>query len=601
MTTETTPPPAPAPRDRMLALAGLALLLLAAAVWNTSWHVTHRAPVLAGHDPTAAIEQLQEFEAAPLFHVKRLLGARGGPSHSIYNLSTYLGLRALGPSWQGFVAVSTLYYFGLILAVFGLGWVLGSPRAALVAALLAAWTPAAFSWSRLFGPNIALMAVGAGGIYLMALTDSWRRILPAAAFGALAAVSIRMGDTVGDNFQFWPVFGVAALYAALVRFAFVREQKKRAALAIAAAALAFYLALNIQYITAAFGYIGDESAAMMVDTARQGRGAAGGWLAYPQVFWKVHLGPALSVATVLAALTLLLRPDRRAALALTTFLGGVLVFTVIEKKNYNYMFVLVPLAPVLIALALEKVPPKWLRNLLTGGVLAAALFGFFTLSFIDRPVVAPNQGLEPGLRALDAGHTEHLNFYPPTSHRHAPSQIAGAALTIAGRRPGTSLLLVGDLQDRQLELFRTVLLLVNRHHTLAVYDLAGELHYAAFPGRKMDVDLDDPQPIHPDIVVAFSSAARFLTPESCDAKAMVTDPAQAEETMDLYGNDRRLAVAEAWCTAMSEIDWSAYRRREFSFVTGDPQGRSGRVALYDRPEDGVDLRIDAPVELPNNR
>ena len=67
-------------------------------------------------------------------------------------------------------------------------------------------------WSRVFSSYVATMAVAALGVYLLVRSEWFSRPLPALAFGALAVVSLRLNEVVGDGLQLLLVFGTTGSF-----------------------------------------------------------------------------------------------------------------------------------------------------------------------------------------------------------------------------------------------------------------------------------------------------------------------------------------------------------------------------------------------------
>ncbi|MDP8225738.1 MAG: hypothetical protein P9L99_20425 [Candidatus Lernaella stagnicola] len=557
-------------------------LLLAAAVLNILWLSTHVAPVAAGKDAAlVAIEQVHRFEKDPGAEIYTLLRMGMRTTESWYNLSAAKTLFLFGKSYLSMVAISTLYYLALIAFTFGAAFFLGGPRAAVWAGALVALTPAAFSWSRLFSPNIALMAFSATGLFCLAASRWWTRFAPAVGFAAVAALSIRMGETVGDNFQLWVVFGIAVTYVLIVRFAVLRESWRRALLVTLAAALVFVLLTNWNDVNHRFGYLWAEG----VDLADSAYGAGspsslGAWTTYPLLLWKMHLLPPLTLALIGAVAFLAWRRDLSAGLPWVVFIGGLLLITLVHKKNYNYLFGFLPLAPLIIAYALAKIENSRLQFALGGALIGVCLVVFGYLSFVDVETTVPYGDLKSGTRAARADHIGHLIFYPKKQREHAPTNIVRQAVQRAQTDPKQTLWIIGDLADTEAHTFRLPLALANWNGALRVVDVGREFSDIAFYHRASG---SEPPP--PNTIICLPSMQRFFVPGGvCDSTAIFAR-LNADYLAGAELTEQRLydEAAESWCRRLEQIPWETFRRREFEYLSTVPGRDLERFVVYDQP------------------
>lgn len=568
----------------------LAILLILATGVNVVWHATHVTPVNAGKDAAIiASRQVRDFGARPWTELRALLTDIVQPSYSLYNLSAGLTLGTVGRTYRGLVAVSSLYYLAFIALAFGMARRLGDDRAALLAATLAALLPAAFSWSRLFSPNIALMTVSAAGLYCLAASHWATRTVPLLIFAVLAALSIRVGETVGDNFQTWLVFGVALAYVLVVRLAVMREKRLRALAILGAAAAVFALVVDYRYVNYASRYLWTEGVELAEPVYREGAaGDVGSWLVYPTLMWKLHVLPLLTIGVAAAVVWLLARPKWKSGFAVAALLGPLVLFTLVSKKNYNYLYAALPMVPVVIGLAWANIQQRRLASVLAAVLVGGSLVLFGWLSFVDRTVRPPSDDIEGGIRATNVRHTTHLAFYPRRAMQHPPTQIVQAAVDLA-KNGGGNLVIVATAGDIEINAFRMLLELANWDGVLTVLDMPDRLRGASM-GLVARAPFELPT-AEPDVLVVFPSAQCFLDDDfTChpDRVAVPLRPGQAMPPLFV-------TQAQAWCAWLNQLPWRQYRARHYRYPVASSMHDQYWLTVYDRPDRDRGLTIVAPA------
>jgi len=554
---------------------GLAAFLVCLALLNLVWHATHVQPVNAGQNLLeVALDQLEATRENPGYQLELLLRMVGGPSQSWYNLSALGGMAFFGRTYRGLAFTSTLYYLALVLALFLLGGRLAGRRTAWVAAVLAALLPAAVSWSRLFSPNIALMAVSAWAALCLHLTDWWRRPLPALGFVLLAVLSTKMAETVGENLQNLLVLFPLALYTLIVRLALIRQKQFRALLVVLATAGVFLGAMNFTYLVHISGYLWQEGVELADQAYGGGSIAHGwqGWVIYPVLLWKLHLLPFFTLLLLAAHPLLLHRPDRQTGFALTYLWAPLLIFTLISKKNYNYAFAFLPATPLLIALGWGKITARRPARLMGATALVVALIIAGRLSFVDRPPARPEAGatgVSP--RSTMISRLNHLSFYPRACRDYPPERIAQSLAAAAGERGGLDVLVLGGLGDMDVTLFLTLVRLADADRLIHVHR-AGFNTDEYLMRRETRVDpAADVQFADPAAIVVYASAAMLDEQRVCRPERFFgQDPhfdhaAGGPETGALLHR-----AAEVWCGRLNEIPWNQYTGDIVEFPSGQP-------------------------------
>jgi hypothetical protein len=363
------------------AAATLGALLAAAVAVNAWWLHVHATPVMAGHQPLLASLRLNRLGLVEAF--ASVFGGGWQGRHSVYELSSLLTVGTLGESTFALIFVSTLWLVALLTAGYATAAQVGGRRAGLVAATLLACTPAAFHWSRVSAPAIAVMATALVGVALSLRAKGFTRIGPSVALGGVAALATYLSETAADNLGVLAVLGFVAAASLAWRLAHGPERARAIGLAAASAAVAVLLmdratlGFFTQYAVgeAAGGYSGSLW------------GQPRALLAYPYLLWRHDLGPAIAVVTLPALVMLGRKISARRAALLAFGLGPLLLVTLLPKKNYNYTFAFVAAFPVVVAVAVASLENPRRRRAATAVVLAAGLaaWALGTFSAGDPP------------------------------------------------------------------------------------------------------------------------------------------------------------------------------------------------------------------------
>lgn len=564
---------------------GFAAFLIILALINLAWHATHRQPVNAGQNLLeVALDQLDATRENPGYQLELLLRMVGGPSQSWYNLSALAGIAFFGRSYLGLTFTSTLYWLALVLALYLLGGRLGGRRAAWAAAVVAALLPAAFSWSRLFSPNIALMAVSAWAALCLQLTDWWRRPLPALGFVVLLVLSTKMAETVGENLQTLLVLFPLTLYTLIVRFALIRQKLLRALLVVLAATAVFLIMINFTYLLHISGYLWHEGVELAGEAYGAGSVTHGGlgWVIYPVLLWKLHLLPFFTLVLVAAHPFLLRRMDRHVGFALVYLWGPLLIFTLINKKNYNYAFAFLPAVPLLIGLGWSKITSRWLARLTAAVVLVIGLVLAARLSFVDRPLSRPEPGaVEAHPRSTIISQINHLSFYPRACRDYPPERIARELAATAIDRDGLDVLVLGGLGDMDVTVFLTLLRLADAARLVRVHPAGFNTDEYLMRRETRTDPVDDVRFADPEAIIVYASAPMLDERRFCRIErffgldAHFDHAAGGPETAGLLQR-----AAEVWCARLNEIPWSEYDSRTVEFPSGQPFRETASFVLY---------------------
>lgn len=589
------PTPRPTPWRPLLALVVGVVLL------NVAWHATHAAPVVTGHRTLVeAVDQLAAFQADPWQHLDAML-TQEVLDHvfSLYNLSAALPVAVLGRTQTAVLLVSTLYLVLLMLSVYGIVRRL-RPGPGALAGAVATLFPAAMIWSRVFSPSIALMAVSAAGVYLLVRSNWMSRPVPALLFGVLAALSFRLGETVGEGVQIQLVFASVGIYtfvAALIRPV---SGRWRVLLIAAGIVAVFAAALNRPFLSRVFSYTQQEGVALADSRYVTGNVLEHpqAWLAYVSLVWHEHLGPVLCVAVLAALGVALWRPTKAEGVAIAFFVLPLFAASVVSKKAYNYVFAMLPGAAVLIGLAVGR-----LKSTRAAYGLTAALLAVVTVSAV-WPAFSTEPHFSPPSFDGSSWHNRFLQF--PAAHVNPsrngpffPGEIARGIEALAADGHDVNLLLLGETHVHASVLsFRFLTRLANLNRGFAVIDPLDELSRFCLE-RAEHTPTPDPCP-EPNVIVIFPTNGemeRFRLfsgdPPAWQRylrmKRGCVDPASPR-------TQAMVAATEKWTACLAALPWDSYRVRRFPAYPDAPQLRPG--VLLDRPDLGVDVKLPPLPEPP---
>jgi len=542
---------------------------------------------MTGHNTAMiAIEQQDDFTAAPLKHLATLYRGRSDNNFSLYNVTTIVGTTLAGRSHLGMVMTSNLYYLLLIFSVFGIVARLGNRFGAGVAALTAMLMPAAMAWSRVVSPHIALMAVSAFGVYLIVVSDYFSRWLPTLLFGALAALSLHLGETVSDSFQVLLVLAVVAGYSLIVRFAVLREQQKRALVSLVLAALAFFLLLDYHFLKLlALPYLLNEAIARANDKYAAGNifRHAYSAAAYPFLLWNYHLFPLHCLAGLAAMVAVLRKPRTEGGLALVFLLIPLTVATLISKKNYNYIFAFLPALPVIVGLAATRLARNRLALVVVALFITTGIVQFYSLSYTNnRNIPFMSHAIGKSIIA-SVFQTSYFPVLPKVDKRNLLIDIAPALNDLSKQQKGTTfLLLATGKESRPMMIFRYLLRLQNSDGQLRVVD---PIYQVQSRYGEYFLSNDILHPFRPDVVLLHRMGnpvfrdRGFLDPEQLYAYFYSNDLVRYR----VASVERLHKISEYWAEMLAEIPLDEYESTNYPLYY--PSHSPGKpITLYRDPQ-----------------
>ncbi len=335
-----------------------------------------------------------------------------------------LALACLEPSRQLATFTAALAVIPLLAATAALGLRLAGPWTACLATSLTAFAPTIFGNARRYEPNVLLAAFVVGTAWF--LTTRAERSRRTFILGAGALIG---GGLLADRLAF-----AVYLAPALVILA-VRERDLRRWLGAVGVGLLlsgwYYARFLTQHLGEITSQLGGELSASGEQSA-VGVLSLKGLLYYPLALLDGGAGllPGLVILAGLGVWARLRRPSDAptASVLEPMLLGGLLLFTLIGKKQPYYALPLVPVAAVLGAAGLVRLAPsvRWRQGLL----VATVAVGLHQLAFLSV-----GRGLvpTPGRWAVLAGASpfppgflgnEYVQAAPPAPAGVDPDRIA---------------------------------------------------------------------------------------------------------------------------------------------------------------------------------
>lgn len=302
---------------------------------------------------------------------------------------------------------------------------LRGPQAALVAAGLLAFYPAIFGNARRYEPNVALAAMVAATAGLLVVRKRLRSGWTAAGFGLLCGLGM-LADRLVFAVYLAPVVAVALWQVLRSPAAERRPELLRWLLAVAVGGATcgyYYVRFLAGHIDEVISQLGGEITAAGATGPALPPWTTRGLLYYPLSFLDSQMGLLVGLAT-LAGLGLWFRRGRfdvdRTSRALLEgwLLGGLLIVTLVSKKQPFYSIPLLAPAAVAAAIGWRSVEPKRLRAALAIVVMLAGLHQLIYLTRDETGLVPA-----PGRWAWFAGRSpfppmwlgyEYTQAAPPT-------------------------------------------------------------------------------------------------------------------------------------------------------------------------------------------
>ncbi len=476
----------------------------------------------------------------PLEHVVASIGmAIGGRSHrvAVLSLSVFL-LLLLGSA-----------------AALGRG-LRDASTGAFAAGLLASY-PSVFGNARRYEPNIALAALVAAALALLILRGGLPRRRVALAFGLLCGLGM-LADRLVFAAYLLPAVALClfALRSELSPAAAVRRWSL-AALAALAVCGAFYVRFFRLHVWEVWTQLGGEVNAAGADSQALPPWTPTGLLYYPLSFLDSQMGLVSFAVTVAGLLLWGLRGrstvdvPRRRLLEATAF-GGLLLLTLIAKKQPFYSIPLLMPLTILAALGWRALPSTGLRRAI---VTLLVIGGVHQLTFLTR-----GEGLfpTPGRWAWFAG----VSPLPP--------DLLGTGYTQAWAP-----------REQRIDLDRAVALCAaerapDRPHVMLFSDAHAVYEGQLLPAARLGLDtlLVDGVTMLPEAVADHHAAAAcflYVTDTALDWPTAASIQAQW---------DRRGLGAVPPAT-LRAVDSLGNRARLLAAWPGEPEGRV-RVFGFDR-------------------
>ena len=261
-------------------------------------------------------------------------------------------------------------------------------QTALVATGLVAFYPAIFGNSRRYEPNVALAAMVAAAAGLLVVRKGLRSGWTAAGFGLLCGLGM-LTDRLVFAVYLAPVVAIGLWQAARGPSEQRRPELLRWLLAgaVAVAVCGYYYARFLAgHISEIFSQLGGEITAAGDAGQTLPLWTTRGLLYYPLSFLDSQMGLVVGLATLIG-LGLWLRRgrlgvDRSSRILLEAWLfGGLLIVTLVSKKQPFYSIPLLAPAAIAAAIGWRSIEPKRLRAALA---IVAMLAGLHQLVYLTR-------------------------------------------------------------------------------------------------------------------------------------------------------------------------------------------------------------------------
>jgi len=286
----------------------------------------------------------------------------------------------------------------LLFAVAFLGLrIRGSPTAAL-AVLLVAGYPAVFGNMRRYEPNIVLTALVALAMMLLIVGPGLRSRRGAVLLGLVAGLGL-LCDRVVFAVYLVPVLGVLAWRAWRSAQAQRRAFALHLGLVAGVAALLcgyYYVNFLVGHIDEILTQVGGEVDATGLETSHYSWWSLRGLLYYPLSWLDCQMGPALGMLTMGGLLLYVLRGRRavaeeQRALLEAWLLGGLVILTLVGKKQPFYSIPLLASAALLASVGWSTLSSRWLRALLAVAILLLATHQLLFLTHHRGLVPSPGR------------------------------------------------------------------------------------------------------------------------------------------------------------------------------------------------------------------
>lgn len=407
-----TPAPAAAPRLWPY-LLGLAALLVAVVVFWTTWQ--DASHVVERHRPHFELATLgQQLIRPNLLPFSR---------HSSVVQSIESGLKAVfstwlrSPSYRDLMRVQAGLLLAFLTLLFATALKPRRPSAALLAAAIAATTPAFLGLSLEFNDHLLnLCVVMFAGLTIVRSRGFSRPAIPLVG-GVVLAIGVAV-VWVGSN----GLLMVAALVplAAVHGFRLGDPKPAPGRLRRFLGVMLFLGPCALLFATSSsswgLAYVFDEIALAQPQSPASR-------LAYFPVLFLFQLGPVISAAFLASHAALFTAHRHRLLPWLAWFWATVIVLSLLPKKNEYYVLYALPAVPLAIATAWDAIGRRWARWVLAAAAVGGGLLvvGWAVNGPGSAPPVLNRTELDP-FRALDS---------PVMRYLHAPVQQPGECYKLA--------------------------------------------------------------------------------------------------------------------------------------------------------------------------
>jgi len=545
------------------ALAILALILIAAVCLNLLWLHTHHIPVYAGHGTMlSGIHAFRLLLEDPLRGIGKFLCLK---DYNLYQVSSVLVASLFGLSYRSMVFTSTIYYLLLIIFAYDTARMLGNRLGGLAAAVSIMLFPAVFGWSRIYCTFIAGMFFPLLGFWLLLSSRAFTKAAPTMAFALLCALSMRLGETVSENIMTLFVLFFPAAYFFIFQMIRGRTKHRRIlALSLSAAALfVIVLLTDYRYIYMAIGYLNFEAIDQRAIKYTPGNIAADPsaiW-AYFLIMWHENLSPPFAILTLAALGITAWRPTARQGALLIYFLVPLVLLSLIAKKNYNYIFALLPTCAVLIGVAVAKVARGRWGGVATAAIAVIGSFTFVNLSFMYQPNPTELFGAPTDYRRYFQ--SWEVPVHMPFAASSALMTIAELAAEKSASSHGASILIMAPYTSTDAEMLHFLLELKNKGGSLRVYFPVFDISLHIVEGFDRPAP---PENFQPDMIINFS-ILEVLQKQRADG--IIMQMFEGYQYLLDYPYDVKTLdqLVRRWAVSLDSIPWDLYVHDRISIIS----------------------------------
>ena len=275
-----------------------------------------------------------------------------------------------------------IYFVVLLISTYHVGRLCHGRSAGLLAAALVSLMPAAYGGWRTFGLDFPAMCLTTLAMLMLMLSRGFRHRAMSIAFGVAAGAAV-LAKGQSLLFLFWPAAFVLGRGLVLARATGNGRWKQ-----VVVGALLALASLALSTAVWWAGRLGDFARIMGAHTTGEGMqeyeydiSLWGGITYYATAFPLLTTGLLLLAALALAPLAL--RHSRQRWILIIWFVVPLVLHMVLKVRHYRYLFPLVPVVSVFLAVGLASLGPR-LRSLITLAVSSGAVVLWLSCSFFGR-------------------------------------------------------------------------------------------------------------------------------------------------------------------------------------------------------------------------